>query len=662
MEGMKAAHMDFETRSRVDIKLGAYRYAVDPSTKVICLSYKLPNGEKGFWHPWCAEKAPTALIGHILSGGVVLSHNAEFEHAIWNYHCTHVLGWPPLPIEQQVCSAATCAALALPRALDDAGDAIGAKVKKDKQGNLVMRRVSRPRKPTKNDPSEWNEKVEDLERTFEYCDTDVEAEEEISNTIPPLSPSELGVWRFTTRMNKRGIFCDVELCKTAISFLEKFTAELTEELLEITDGAVGSVKQTQKMLDFLSDEGAALPNLQAPTVKEFLEKWSHTCSEKAVRVLEIRQLLGRASVAKYLKMVQMADPIDNRIRGTLLYHGASTGRYAGRGIQPQNYIKPPPGFKDVNNIIEALKLGDYEFFKDLFPDVVSSLAYALRGMLKAAKGARLMSGDFNAIEARVILWLAGDDENMSVWAKGLDPYKEMAAVIYGISVSQVTKAQREVGKRAVLGCGFGMGPERFQSSCAEFGIEIDLELAKKAVAAYREKCYMVRNFWYDLERQCMKAVMAPGHLVKFRNLQFLKKGRFLFIRLPSGRKIAYADPRISTETKTLKNGNTFVKETLSFMAVHPKTGKWVREYTYGGKLAENVTQAVARDVMVDSMLRLERDGYPMVFSVHDENVAEVPFDNLRTLEDFTEKMSRVEPWAKGLPVRVDSWEGERYKK
>jgi DNA polymerase len=351
-------------------------------------------------------------------------------------------------------------------------------------------------------------------------------------------------------------------------------------------------------------------------------------------------------------MLNMACP-DSRIRGALLYHGASTGRWAGRGIQPQNY--PQGKIKDVHNIISALETGDYQWFQTLFPDVFTALSAALRAMLCAPYGHDLISCDFSAIEARVVCWLAGDEVNLDVYRKGLDPYKEMASAIFNVSTGAV-KQQRELGKRAVLGCGFGMGWKKFMLTCEVQGQPVSEELAQAAVNAYRYKYEPVKAFWNDLEEAAIRAVKYAGRRFDVNEVQWLVKGAFLYCRLPSGRLLAYYAPKIERRDSPMGE-----RDQLTYMAVDSKTKQWVREGTYGGKLTENVVQATARDVMVDAMFRVERAGYPLVLSVHDELVADVP-QAFGSLNEFEQIMSELPHWAKGLPIKVEGWRSDRYKK
>lgn len=646
------ARMDFETRSAQSIKLvGAFRYAIDPSTSVLCLSYKFPNGDVGFWHPW-QDDEPLDLFAWVEAGGLIESHNAEFEYAIWNYNCVPRLSWPQLKIEQLRCSAAKAAVHSLPRKLEGVGNALELPIKKDMDGHRIMLKLSKPRRITKKSSAMWNEDPEDLEKLFNYCETDVLAEEAISEILAPLRPQEQIIWELTTKINERGIYCDIELCKIALEFSRRFGSELTEELRELTDGKVQTIKQLKKVLTYLDDLGVELPDMTARTISEALAMPEIT--GKARRVLEIRQALSKSSVAKFKRMIQMAGP-DNRIRGTLLYSGATTGRFTGRGIQPQNYAKAT--IKDVDNIFETLKTNDYEWFKTIFPDVLSALSSALRGMLRAPEGRVLNAADFSGIEARVNLWLSGDEENLNAYVEGIDSYKEMASDIYGVPYEQVTKDQRELGKRAILGCGFGMGWKTFHKTCATQGFPISEELAKLAVAKYRERYWKVKGFWHDMERLAIAATQNPGRIYKYGDkIKWLRKERFLYCKLPSGRNIVYPYPEVSDQTTEWG-----VRPHLSYKAVHPRLKKWLPEGTYGGKLVENIVQATARDVMVEAMWRVEMAGYENILSVHDEVIAESDL-SFGSKENFEELMSRTPKWAKGLPIKVEGWRDIRYKK
>lgn len=649
-DGPFIATIDFETRSTEEIgRVGAFKYAAHPKTEILCLAYKLPGSPLNIWAP--EYNLPIPLLNWAKAGRIIEAHNAEFEYAVWNYLCSKRYGFPILRIEQMRCSAAKAAALALPRSLEALGAALSLPIQKDMTGRRLMLKMSKPRKETKNDFSLWHETKEEKEKLFEYCKRDVETEELASREMMELLPSELDLFHLTMKINERGILCDTELCKTAVSFAEKHEKRLLAEFGELTGGKVKTVKQTAKLQEFLSGIGCAIPNLQAMSVEIALKEEIPPLARK---ILSIRQALSKSSIKKYQSMIAMSGE-DNRIRGTLLFNGASTGRFSGRGIQPQNFSRPK--FKDVGNIIAALRMGDFDFFESLYPDVFTALSSALRGMLKAPEGSEFISGDYNAIEARGVLWLAGDDDGLEIFRAGRDIYKEMASLIFKKPIQEITPHERFIGKETVLGCGFGMGFEKFKLTLkTKWNVEISEELAKKAVYAYREKHFSVKELWGDLERASIAAVRSSGKVMKLRNLQFLCKNKFLQIQLPSGRRLSYFEPRVKVEST--KFG---LKEVLSFLAVDSQTKQWRKESTYGGKLTENIVQAIARDIMVHAMKKLEEKGYPIILTVHDEIVSEI-IKGKGSLVEFLKIMSEVPNWAHGFPVKVEGWNDERYRK
>lgn len=489
------------------------------------------------------------------------------------------------------------------------------------------------------------------ERLAQYCVTDVKTEVACAAILPPQPQGSIDLWRLTTKINERGVFCDLPLVLRAKEWANRYETELLDELRELTDGLVRTAKQTAKLKEWLAGNGVEIPSVDKANVSDALKR--KDLAPDVRRVLEIRRALAKSSVTKLVAMEAMAMD-DSRIRGTLLYHGASTGRYSGRGIQPQNY--PRGTVKDVENIFDALELGSYEFFKALFPDVFSAISSALRGMLRASPGCRLLGADYNAIEARIVMWLAECQVGIQLFLEDSGVYEDMARKIFGLSRNApVTEEQRQLGKQAVLGCGFGMGAPKFKTTCQGYGMKVDDKLAKLAVTTYREEFSEVVDFWREINDAAIQAVKSKK-LVKLKRLQFLVKGKFLYIKLPSGRTLAYYEPIVKWVAKPWG-----MQETLTYMAIHPKTKAWYREETYGGKLTENVVQAVAADVMTDAMARLERHDYPIVLSVHDELVGDVPNEH-GSLKEFEDLMAELEPWAQGLPIKVKGYERQRFKK
>lgn len=655
--------IDFETKSRKDIKrVGAYRYCQDPSTDVLCLVYDLLDGKgERLWIP--GNPVPRDLADHIKNGGLIEAHNAEFEFCVWTFILVPRYGFPKLEIDRLRCSAAKAAALALPRALEGCSAALKSSVPKDMEGRKLMLKMTKPRKPTKDNPNEWHDSPEDRKRLYSYCRTDVRAEKAVSKMMPDLMPRALELFHLSIKMNARGIYCDTDLCMKAIQFANRYEQELLKELREITDGQVQTAKQTAKLKALLAQEGCDIENVQAKTVRDTLKTKKLTA--KAKRILEIRQALAMSSLSKYNSMLAVAGS-DQRLRGTLLFHGASTGRYTGRLIQPQNFARG--SIKDVHNIHAALATGDYEWFSTLFPNVFEALSSGLRGMLRAAPGHELMAADFSAIEARVLLWLADCESGLKIYRDGGDIYVEMASEVYGIPKNKILhvkpngetevidKPKRQMGKQIILGCGFGMGGPTFRKTCAMYDMEITEAFAKTAVNGYRAKFPEVPQFWKRIETAAITAVRT-GKRTRCGRLQFMVKDGYLYIKLPSGRKLAYYDPKITMSETSWGE----MKPTLSYMAVHPKTKQWVREKTYGGKLTENCVQAIAADLMTEAMFRVEAKGYHVIVTIHDEIISEV-LKGFGSLSEFLSLMSQLPEWAAGLPVAVEGYNAERFKK
>lgn len=686
---MNHATIDFETKSKVDIKkAGGWRYSEDPSTDVLVLKFRIPGSEiMGHWDPVfeTLEEDPLEplkpLFEWIENGGLIEAHNAQFEEAIWQNVMVKKYGCPNVRPSQWRCSASKAAALALPRSLEEVGKALHLPIEKDMEGRRLMLKMSKPKKPLKadkekwlsdpdirllddkmtfyHDPSGeeitlWNEEPKDMLRLFEYCTRDVETEEVASEAMLDLSPSELKVWQLDQTINRRGIFCDVPLIKKSLTFIEKYSEVLTKELQEVTNGEIKTSGQVKKILEWLEDEGVFMDSLAKANIEEALG-WDFL-SPNARRVLEIRQLLALTSPKKLKAMLTMVGEGD-RIRGTLMYHGASTGRWSGKGIQPQNL--PRGTVKDVDSCIEALEKDSYEEFSEKYPDVLGAVSSCIRGMLCAAPGKKLYCADFSSIESRALFWLADEIGGLEIYHTHGKVYESMAADIYGVPMESIKKGsfERQLGKQAILGCGYQMGWKTFIDTCAGYGIEITKEQSQMAVNAYRMKFERVKAFWYEAEAAAIEAVLKPGKVIQNGKVCWKKVGKYLFCKLPSGRKLAYYDPQI-------RRGETpwgDPKDLLTFMGVDSKIRKWTRQKTYGGKLVENITQAVARDFMVEAMLREEAAGYEIILTVHDELLCESPED-FGSLEEFENLMAIIPDWGKGCPIEVEGWEGKRFKK
>jgi DNA polymerase len=646
---------DFETRSRSELKTaGLYNYSLDPSTDWLCCALKREDGPtQVIYNPAIADELgvessfDAAILANVLaeeikSGTAIIhSHNAEFEAAI--SRAKNIFN---VPLTHRRCSAAMAAAMGIPASLSGAAIALGTEIQKDEEGRKLMLNMCKPDKS-----GNWVIDAQMLQRLGEYCKVDVDTEYAIEQLLQPLSESEQRTWEVMIEMNFRGILCDTDRCKKAIEIINSCKEDADKAIVELTEGRVRTGNQVAALLRELSLEGCIPENLRSKTIAELDPSY---ISERAKRLLEARQDVSMASVKKYYSMLGLASPTDSRIRGMFRYHGAATGRFSAQGIQPQNLYRPST--KHIQPILDALDLGDPEFFKSVFLNPMESCANVIRSMLIAAPGQTFINGDYNAIEARVLLWLAGDPE-IEDFRNGVDLYKKQASAIYNVPAEDVKDDQRQLGKVCILGCGYGMSGAKFKVSCEGYGIHISDDLATKAVSAFRETHPAVVKFWYALERAAMDAVRHPGTVHKVGLLTLSKRSHWLMIKLPSGRKIYYFKPFVArVETKL------GLKDALHYTACKGQSS--FTDTTYGAALVENVCQGAARDVLAAAMDNLANAGLNQVLMVHDELMCEVPaLDDMEpVIQRFKKCMELIPSWADGLPLKVGAWCGNMYKK
>ncbi len=378
---------------------------------------------------------------------------------------------------------------------------------------------------------------------------------------------------------------------------------------------------------------------------------------KVKRFLEIRQALSRSANAKYQAMQNYACT-DNRARGTMLFHGAATGRWAGRGIQPHNMIRK--SYANIEDLVGLIRNKDIAGITMLYDELFETLATATRGMIMAAPDYEFFCGDFRAIEGRILAWLAGENHILYDYVAGRDPYIRAAANVLGIEYDEVTEEQRQKpGKIAELACGY----QGSVGAARQFGAEgDDQEILDTIIKPWRANRPATVAYWYGMEDAAKKAVENPGTTVKYGKVMWgLAKG-FLYCQLPSSRLLSYYDPEIR-EKKQPWGKTALVLTYMGMKVVDGKTTtQWARVSTYGGKLVENVTQAVACDILALAIVELNKARYPIVMHVHDEVLAE-PLKGQRDLDEFLGIMKSINPpWVEGLPLDADGWQGQRYKK
>jgi DNA polymerase len=650
----KRVYIDFESRSQCDIwSSGAWVYSQHPTTEILCLCLAIDDG--GIIN--LALNAPGAtFIAQLISEGAEFhAHNAFFERAMWQNILTPRHGFPPIPLRQWRCTAAKASAHALPKSLEKAAQALECKHQKDMTGSKMMKFLASSTGPI--DPDK-------LERLIEYCKNDVEVEREIDKKLPDLDPREQRIWFLDQHINDTGVRIDVEACKQAVHCIAEETTRLTARLTSLSGGEIKAGTQTAAIKRFLEAKGLDLPDLTKKTVKDALAG----AEEGVQKILILRQQLSLTSNAKYQAFLDCCS-MDGRVRDTLVYHGASTGRWTGKLVQLQNLAKPGQENFDNQGPIEILKNGGYETMSLLYgDDLLNTLSSSIRGMLIPTQGHEMFITDFAAIEARVVMWLAGEEVGIKMFEAGdKDPsipdiYVETARRIFrNNKLLKKDKKERQVGKTTVLGCGFNMGPPKFQVTCDKYGIDLGpkntayeswgetimlSQLALDSVFGYRDMFKKVVKFWYDLELGCKRAIQGSpqqiGKVVCYVDKDFLR------IRLPAGRTLAYHRAKVEGDK-------------ISFLAADPVTKRYVPEQTFGGKICENVVQAVARDLMADAMLQAASLGFRVLFTVHDELVLEA-LRGTKTEEDVLKIVRTVPSWAAGCPVNAECEKVLRYKK
>lgn len=643
--------LDYETRSRANLPAsGQWKYSLDPSTDVHCLAYAIDEGEPQLWTP--GEPFPEDLRAAIASGAEIHAHNAAFEIAIWNNVSVPRHGWPEIPLSQWRCTAALASRNGLPRSLAKAAVAVGVSERKDSDGHRVMMQLCKPLKKT----NEFDNDPEKLATLYAYCKQDVVVERAVDRACMPTGDREQQLWHLDQKINMRGIPVDVPLAKAAASIAREHSRIINSHIASLTEGKVTSATQGARLINWLDDQGVITGDVTARTVSKLLLDPSlpDPCGE----VLRCRQEGARSSTAKFDAIVNRADA-DNRVRGAHVYHGAHTGRWAGSGVQFQNVPRGELSPKEIPVALKLLADGHYKGISILWRSVSGVLASCLRAAVRASEGCELLVCDFAGIEARVLAWMAGQDDLLDQFRANEDIYVSMASKIYDTPAEQVAKHQRQVGKVACLGLGYGMGAEKFAYTAQCFGIEMDEKFAELVKNIYRDTNYNVRGFWRNMQNCAMGACRTPGKELQANMVTWLRpKGRdVLLATLPSGRTLVYRKPQIVQEAPRWAENDGELVDVLQYHS--PSFDTHIG--TYGGKLVENVVQATARDFLADAMLRLDRAGMDIVMHVHDEVVIESPI-GAHTIDEVSEIMCDSAPWGSSCPIAAEGFAAERYRK
>jgi DNA polymerase bacteriophage-type len=507
-------HRDYETRSQCMLKsAGAYRYAADLRSEVLCCAYAVDGGAVQLWTPG-DNPVPTEFIEAASNPNwIAVAHNDQFETAIEQYILAPRYGWPLIPIERHRCTMALSLAYGLPARLSAAADALELANRKDKAGERLMHQTSKPRRAHKDenpDQVHWFEDPERLDRLCEYCRQDVEIERELYQRLEPLSPPEQSIWQLSNSINDRGFCVDRKFAEAARRIARAAAPEIDQELAEIIGGAVTKIGQVARLLAWLQQQGCTMQKLDRGAIERQLEK---ELPPAVQRVLELRLGGAQAAVKKIDALLARAGD-DDRVRGAFRYHGAATGRWAGEGFQPQNLKRP--AVEDLDAAITAVSTGDYQHVKSIYPWPLSVVGDCSRSTIIAAPDHALIGGDFSSIESRVLAWVAGEEWKLDSYRRfdatgdpRDEPYCITACKIFRKPPGTYTKEspERSVGKTCDLAFGYQGGLNAWRKFEPEKFTDAEVEQFK---TEWRAAHPLIKRFWYDVDRAAWTAVHERG--------------------------------------------------------------------------------------------------------------------------------------------------------
>ena len=656
---MRHLSIDIETRSSADIgKTGLYRYAQDKDFGILLFAYKLDEDPVKIVDLEMGEKIPDQIL-KCMSDPSVSKHayNAAFE-----WYCLNRAGYHT-PLAQWKCTMIHGLYCGYTAGLDATGKAIG--LPQDKQklttGKALIRYFCVPCKPTKsNGGRTWNlprHAPEKWKLFKEYCVQDVVTESEILKRLSafPVPETEERLWQMDVRMNAFGVRVDTGLITGALMIDGISTQELTDEAVEIT--GLSNPNSTGQLLQWLTEQGVQMENLQKATVEETLTR--EALPKTVRRILEIRQQLGKTSVRKYTAM-QTAKCEDDRIRGLTQFYGANrTGRWAGRLVQLQNL--PRNYLKTLDYARNLVKAQNYEGVRLLYGNVPDTLSQLIRTAFIPSEGHKFVVADFSAIEARVIAWLAGEQWVNEVFATHGKIYEATASQMFHVPIERIVKGNpeyslRQKGKVATLALGYQGGTSALIAMGA-LNMGLTEEELPDIVTRWRNANPRIRDLWYAVEETAL-AAMTTAEPQAMRGLIFRLEGdllygqSFLTVQLPSGRKLFYPKPFLQE--------NRFGKMAIHYYTVGQQTRKWEVDSTYGGKMTENIVQAIARDCLAETLRRISHLSLQVVFHVHDEVIIDAPMDV--TVDQICSLMAEPISWAPGLILKGAGFEGSYYMK
>ena len=648
--------IDIETYSSIDLMdAGVYRYTEAPDFTILLIGYCVDGGPVtvidlvGGTNIGCLNEFLTMLTNPAV---IKTAFNANFERT-----CLAKFFGRPMPPQEWRCTMVRALTCGLPGTLAEAGEALGlpADKLKDKRGAALIRYFSKPCKPTKanggrtrnlpgHDPEAWQQYIE-------YNRQDVVTEQAILTRLQGyrIPDEEQALWTLDQEINDRGVGVDLAMIDRIVQYDALRKEQLTEEAKALT--GLDNPNSVSQLRGWLEGQGLYTQSLDKETVGELLK--DPVLPDKVRRVLEIRQALGKSSVAKYYT-IRTAACEDGRVRGILQFYGANrSGRWAGRLVQIQNLARN--SLPDLEEARRLAKEGRFDEMETLFGETAFVFSELVRTAFVPSEGCKFVVSDFSAIEARVISWIAGEEWRLEAFRAGKDIYCETASQMYHVPVVKhgVNGELRQRGKVAELACGYqgGVGAMRRMDTTGS----IPEEELQSVVDNWRTANPHVVQLWRTYETAARRVIEEHRPLRLPHGITFTYVEGNLRIRLPSGRKLTYWGSRIRQDPVTGRGQ-------IVYMGVNQTTRKWEETETYGGKLVENVVQAVARDCLAVAMTRVAAMGYRIVMHVHDEMIVDVSNEDTKALERINAAMAEPIDWAPGLPLKGDGYETPFYRK
>ena len=662
---MKETLVDIETYSEVDIKTcGLYRYATDPSFEILLIAWATDDGG-GFGETQCCDLAtgdpfPAELLEAFQSDTVrLITHNASFERVCFSVHLQrHFPGQYLQPgaflsPENWLCTMVMAGSLTLPLALKDVGEVLKTAQQKDKEGERLIKLFSMPCKPTKSNgyrtrnlpqhyPADWA-------KFKGYCIQDVNTEIDIYKRLKrfPMPDREWHHYRVNERVNDRGVKIDTELVQQAIACDLMLSDAMTKKAYELT--GLENPNSVSQLKSWLDERGIPMDSLGKKDVAQMIgELDKNGVDEEAMDMLKLRLQMAKSSVKKYQAAERCVCP-DGRARGLFQFYGASrTGRYSGRNIQLQNL--PQNHISTLEQARDLVKMGCFDMVESIYgntPDVLSQL---IRTMLVPKEGCEFIVADFSAIEARVLAWEAEEQWVLDAFENGEDLYCATASQMFHVPVVKhgVNGELRQKGKIATLACGYS-GSSGALISMGALQMGLKEEELPEIIDSWREANPKIVQYWWDVEKAAMTAYKT-GERSEIGKIAFEFWSGTLWMVLPSGRRLAYLKPRTQP--------NRFGRMSLTYEGVG-QNHKWSRQETYSGRLVENATQAIARDILAEAMARMEDYGLSIVGHVHDEVIIEAPIGKYKV--DEVCKLMAIKPdWCEGLPLSAAGYLAPSY--